>query len=224
MKTNEDLRLDVMNEIKWDPELQNVATEIGVAAKDGVITLTGLVDTFRKQMAAEKAAQRVAGVKVVASDVKVKLSSDSTKTDTEIAGAVKEALHWNSAVNEDQIEVKVDNGWVHLDGTVEFEYERSSAQSAVENLIGVKGVTNMIALKSRPVNPKEIKSKIAAAFHRSATIDSSAIIITCDGAKVTLHGKVRSWSEKKEAEKAAWAYPGVTAVDNCIEIDVAVYA
>ena len=224
MKTNEELRQDVMNEIKWDPELRNVATEIGVASKDGVITLSGIVDTYRKQIAAEKAAQRVAGVKVVASDVQVSLGSLGKKTDTEIAEAVKNALRWNTAVNEDQIEVKVDNGWVYLDGAVEWEYERNTAQRSVENLIGVKGVSNTISIKSKSVDTKEIKSKIAAAFHRSATVDSSGITIECIGNKVTLHGKVRSWAERKDAEQTAWASPGVTDVDNKIEIDVAVYA
>lgn len=224
MKTNDELRLDVMNEIRWDPELRNVATEIGVASNDGVITLSGIVDTYRKQIAAEKAAQRVAGVKVVASDIQVSLDALGVKTDTEIAVAVKDALRWNSAVNEDKIEVKVDKGWVYLDGTVEWDYERSTAQRSIENLVGVRGVTNMISIQSKPIDTKEIKNKISAAFHRSATIDSSAISISCTGNKVTLHGKVRSWAERKEAEKIAWAYPGVTAVDNKIEIDVAVYA
>ena len=224
MKTNEELRQDVMNEIKWDPELRNVATEIGVASKDGVITLSGVVDTYRKQLAAEKAAQRVAGVKVVASDVQVSLGSLGKKSDTEIAEAVKNALRWNSAVNEDQIEVKVDNGWVYLDGIVEWEYERSTAQRSVENLRGVKGVSNTISIKSKTIDTKEIKNKIAAAFHRSATVDSSAITIECTGNKVTLNGRVRSWAERKDAEKIAWASPGVTMVDNKIEIDVAVYA
>ena len=224
MKTNEELRQDVMNEIQWDPELRIVAPEIGVAAKDGVVTLTGKVNTYRKRIAAEKAAQRVSGVKVVASDIQVGVSTESAKTDTEIAEAVKDALRWNSAVDEDQIEVKVDNGWIYLDGTVEWEYERGSAQRSVENLIGVKGVTNMIAIKSKTINKKELKSQIAAAFHRSATIDSTAVAIDCEGSKVTLHGKVRSWAEKRDAEKIAWAYPGVTDVDNQIEIDVAVYA
>ena len=224
MKTNEELRKDVMTEIKWDPELRNVATEIGVASKDGVITLSGTVDTYRKQIAAEKAAQRVAGVKVVASDIQVTLESLGTKTDTEIAEAVKNALRWNSAVNEDQIEVRVDNGWVYLDGKVDWEYERSTAERSVEGLVGVKGVTNKVSIQSKPLDTKGIKNKIAAAFHRSATIDSSSITIDSDGSKVTLRGKVRSWAERKDAEKAAWASPGVTAIDNQIEIDLAVYA
>lgn len=224
MKTNEELRQDVMDEIQWDPELRTIAPEIGVAAKDSVITLSGKVDTYRKRMAAEKAAQRVAGVKVVASDVQVAIEATNNKTDTEIAEAVRDALRWNSAVNEDQIEVKVDQGWIYLDGSVEWEYERSSAQRSVENLVGVKGVTNMISINAKVIDTKDLKREIAAAFHRSATIDSSSITLACEGTKVILHGKVRSWAEKKEAEKTAWGYPGVTQVDNRIDIDVAVYA
>lgn len=224
MKTNEELRKDVMDEIKWDPELRNVATEIGVAAKDGVITLSGAVDSYWKKGAAEKAAQRVLGVKVVASDLEVKFKGLRKKTDTEVAEAVRNALQWNSAVNDDQIEVKVDGGWVYLDGKVEFQFEKRYAQQCVEDLIGVKGVTNNIQVKTVPVDTKEIRHKIAAAFHRSASVDSSSIRAESLGNKVTLHGKVRSWAEKKEAENIAWAAPGVMQVDNKIEIDVEVYA
>ena len=128
MKTNEELRKDVMDEIKWDPELRNVHTEIGVAAKDGVITLSGIVDTYWKRLSAEKAAQRVRGVKVVACDLEVRLASIGKRTDTEIAEAMRNALRWNSAVNDDKIEVKVDNGWAYLDGEVSFEYEKRYAE------------------------------------------------------------------------------------------------
>jgi osmotically-inducible protein OsmY len=224
MKTNEELRKDVMDEIKWDPELRDVATEIGVAAKDGVISLSGTVGTYWKKLSAEKAAQRVLGVKVVASDVEVKLSALGKKTDTEIAEAVRNALRWNSAVNEDAIEVKVDNGWVYLDGKVEFEYQKKYAQQSVEDLVAVKGVTNNIIITSRPIDAKDIQRKIASAYQRSATIDSSSIRLETVGSKVTLYGKVRSWAEKKEAENVAWSAPGVLSVDNKIEIDVAVIA
>jgi osmotically-inducible protein OsmY len=224
MKTNEELRKDVMNELLWDPQLKEVSTQIGVSAKDGVVTLSGVVDTYSKKLATEKAAQRVSGVKVVATDVEVSLGALGKKTDTEIAEAVKNALRWNSAVNEDKIEVKVDNGWVYLDGKVEWDYERLSAQRNVESLLGVKGVTNNIFIKSKVIDAKDLKSKIAEAFHRNATVDSSTIRIETAGNKVTLHGKVRSWAEKKEAENVAWFAPGVLDVDNQIEIDVAVYA
>ncbi len=224
MKTNEELRKDVMEEIKWDPELRTIATEIGVASKDGVITLSGTVDTYWKKIAAEKAAQRVLGVKVVASDVEVKIGGIGKKTDTEIAEAVRNALRWNSAVNEDHIEVKVDDGWVYLDGTVDFEFEKRYANECVEDLAGIRGVTNRISVKISPIDAKDIQRKISAAYHRSATIDSSSIRIETSGDKVTLRGKVRSWAEKKEAENIAWAAPGVMVVDNKIEIDIDVYA
>lgn len=224
MKTNEELRNDVMEEIKWDPELRDVATEIGVAAKDGVVTLSGAVDTYWKKIATERAAQRVSGVRVVACDIEVKVGVIGKRTDTEVAEAVRNALRWNSAVNEEKIQIKIDNGWVYLDGKVDWEYEKRNAQESVEDLVSVRGVTNNIVIESKPIDTKDIQRKIAAAYHRSATLDSSTINIEPSGNKITLHGKVRSWAEKKEAEKVAWAAPGVTAVDNKIEVDLEVFA
>ncbi len=224
MKTNEELREDVMDEIKWDPQLKDVATQIGVAVKDGVVTLSGTLDSYTKKLAAEKAAQRVSGVMVVASDVQIKLTPVGKLTDTDLAESIKNVLRWNSAVNHDQIEVKVDNGWVYLDGKADWEFERQSAQRSVENLIGVVGVSNNITIEPRAINVKELKNDIAKAFHRSASVDSSAIRIESSGNKVTLYGKVRSWAEKKEAENVAWFAPGVSDVDNQIDIDVSVYA
>ena len=173
-------------------------------------------------MAAERAAQRVKGVKIVACDLEVDL--ERKKTDLEIAEAVANALYWNAAVNEDKIKIIVDDGWIYLDGTVDWEYERVFARRSIENLTGVKGVTNNISIKPKPIEPTEIKNKIAEAFRRSASIDSSTIRIDQAGNKLTLHGKVKSWAEKKEAEQIAWSFPGVIGVDNQIEIDVTVYA
>lgn len=224
MKTNDELRKDVMDEINWNPELHEVATEIGVAVKDGVVTLSGTVDTYRKKVAAEKAAQHVAGVKVVASDVVVKVGMFGKKTDTELAEAVKNALRWNSAVQDDKIDVKVDNGWVYLDGEVDWHFQRASAKSSVEYLWGVKGVINNITLKPKPIDVKVMKSKIAEAFHRTATLDSTAITVDAAKGRVTLSGTVKSWAERKQAEKVAWSSPGVLTVDNKIEVDAGVYA
>lgn len=224
MKTNDQLQKDVMDEIKWDPQLRDIRSEIGVSAKDGVVTLSGVVDTFNKKIAAEKAAQRVHGVKVVASDVEVRTNNFSKKTDTEIAEVVKNALRWNSAVDEDKIEVKVDHGWVTLDGEVEWKYQKGIAYNSIEGLLGVRGISNNIKIKPAPIDTTDIKHKIAAAFHRNATIDSHAIRVEADGNRITLRGTVMSYAEKEEAERVAWSSPGVLQVDNKIEIDTEVYA
>lgn len=219
MKANDELRQDVLDELKWEPMLREVSKQIGVHAEDGVITLSGLVNTYSQKLAAEQAAQRVAGVSVVAVDLEVKISGLHMHSDIEIARAIKDALKWNVEVKEDMIEVKVDNGWVYLDGTAEWEYQRRAAEYSVKEIMGVRGVTNRILVKSNVLDAKEIKSKISAALHRSATVDSSNIVLEIYGSRVTLRGKVRSWAERKDAENAAWASPGVMIVDNKIEID-----
>jgi osmotically-inducible protein OsmY len=222
MKTNEDLHQEVVDEIKWDPQLQDVSSQIEVSVKDGVVTLSGIVDSYGNKMAAERAAQRVKGVKIVACDLEV--DSVRKKTDAELAEAVEAALHWNNAINEDKIKVLIDDGWIYLDGTVDWEYERTFAQRSLENLIGIRGITNNISIKLRTTDPQEIKQRITEAFRRSATVDSSGITVEAAGNKVTLTGKVRSWSEKKDAERVARWAPGVTEVDNKIEIDISAYS
>lgn len=220
MKTNEDLQKDVMEEIKWDPQLSDIATQIGVTARDGVITLSGTVDTYTQKLAAESAAQRVSGVKVVAVDIEVAIRGIHERSDTEIAEAVKNALTWHSSVNEGLIEIKVDNGWIYLDGVAEWDYQKKAAETTVRDLIGVKGVTNRITVRSQTAEPRDIKRKIAASFHRSATMDSKNIEVEVNQNKVTLKGKVRTWAERTDAERVAWSIPGVTIVDNKIEVDV----
>jgi osmotically-inducible protein OsmY len=222
MKTNEELKQDVEEELNWEPLLREVSSRIGVTADEGVVTLSGLVNTYSQKLAAEQAAQRVAGVAVVAVDLEVKISGPHVRGDIEIAKAVKDALRWNTAVNEDKIEVKVDDGWIYLDGIAEWDYQRRAAEYSVRDLMGVRGVTNRVLVKSPVVDAKEIKSKISAALHRSATVDSSNIILEINGSRVTLRGQVRSWAERKDAENAAWASPGVMIVDNKIEIDTGI--
>ncbi len=221
MKTDSEIQKDVMDELNWEPIL--TATEIGVAVKNGIVTLSGAVDSYAKKVAAEKAAKRVAGVKAVAEDIEVKISGTGKRNDTEIAEAVLNELKWHSSVQEDKIKIKVENGWVTMEGEVDWEFQRSAVNKVVENLVGVSGIINNIKVAPR-LKAKDIKQKITAAFHRSATIDSEKINIDTTGNKVILKGKVRSWAEKKDAENAAWLAPGVTSVENKIEIDTEIYA
>jgi osmotically-inducible protein OsmY len=216
MKTDQEIQNDVMDELKWEPFL--TASEIGVAVKNGIVTLSGTVDRYAKKIAAETAAKKVNGVKAVAEDIEVKLGTSSKKNDTEIAEAAIIALKWHSAMQENKIKISVENGWVTLEGDVDWEFQRNSAKYMVENLIGVVGITNNIKIKT-VVAGTDVKRKIASAFHRSATVDSEKINITLDGTKVILSGKVRSFAEKKDAENAAWLAPGVNSIENKLEID-----
>lgn len=221
MKTDSEIQRDVMDELKWEPFLQS--NEIGVSVKNGVVTLSGTLDSLLKKSAAEKAAKRVSGVRAVAEDIEIRPSGLLAKNDTEIAQAVLNALKWHSAVKEERIKIKVEDGVVTLDGEVDWEFQRSSAVLQIENLIGVKRIVNNISIKANlPV--KEIRQKISAAFHRSATIDSEKINLEVSGNKVTLKGKVRSWAEKNDAENAVWASPGVSRVENQLEIESDIYA
>lgn len=221
MKSDIQIQKDVMDEIKWEPFLN--ASEIGVAVKNGIVTLSGQVDSFSKKLTAEKAAKRVAGVKAVAEDIQVGVSPSFRKTDADIAEAVLNALKWHTAVQEEKIKIKVEDGIVRLDGEVEWEYQRSNAKSAVEHLAGVRSVINSISIRPK-VTPTDIQNKINAAFHRSATVDAGKVSAEVSGSKVTLRGTVRSLAEKEDAEKAAWNAPGVNSVDSRIEIEIPEYA
>ena len=210
-----DIQRDVLEELKWEPRLQ--PHEIGVAVRDGIVTLTGYVDSYAKKLAAEQAAFRVHGVKAVANDIQVHLPGMSERTDTDLARAVREALQWNVLVPSDQVKVTVSNGWVTLEGEVEYAYQKMEAERAVRHLAGVKGVSNLIVVKPR-VAPEHLKEDIERALVRNAQTDAKNIQVEVEGRRVILRGRVSSYAEKKAAEQTAWAQPGITEVENNIII------
>ncbi len=221
MKTDAQIQKDVMEELKWQPFLNS--SEIGVAVKNGIVTLSGQVDSYLKKTEAENAVKKVTGVKALAEDIQIGVAPFFKKTDTDIAEAVVNALKWHSGVRDEKIKIKVENGIVRLEGEVDWEFERSNAKSAIENLAGVNGVINLISIKARIV-PSDISKRISAAFHRNATIDASNVTADISGSNVTLRGNVRSYNEKEDAESAAWNAPGVLSVKNELQIDFPEYA
>src|SRR5262249_46829759 len=214
-RTDAQIQSDVLAELKWEPRVQ--PNEIGVIVKDGVVTLTGTVDSYAKKFGAEEAALSVRGVKAVANDIEVRLPSYAERSDADIAAAVVRALEWDAFIPIDKLEVTVSKGWVTLRGDVESEYQREDAYDVVRRLSGVKGVTNLIVVKPR-VTPSDIKKKIEDALVRTAKLDDSNITVEIDDGRVILRGTVRSWAERVEAERQAWPAPGVISVDNRITI------
>jgi osmotically-inducible protein OsmY len=215
MRSDADIKRDVEDELRWDPDVD--PTDIAVAVKSGVVTLSGFVKSYSQKFEAETAAKRVAGVVGVANDIEVRLPTVDERPDPEIAREAVAALKNQLPVSGQNIKVIVKSGWITLEGDVEWNYQREMAENAVRWLKGVKGVSNQIKLKPL-VAPSEIKRKIEEAFRRSAEIDANRITVEASGGEVILKGTVRSWAERKEAERAAWAAPGVTKVDNRIII------
>jgi len=216
MKTDAEIQKDVIDELKWEPFLN--ASEIGVAVKNGVVTLSGMLDSYSKKISAEKAVKRVAGVKAIAEDIQIGISPTYSKTDTEIAEAVLNALKWHTPVKEEKIKIKVEDGIVRLDGEVDWEYQKVNAKLAIEHLAGVRGINNFITVTPRAA-VADINKKIMSAFHRNATIDANRITAEVQGSKVILRGKVRSLAEKEDAEFAAWNAPGVSVLENKLVVE-----
>ncbi len=214
-RTDEEIQADVLEELKWDTRVR--PNEIGVAVKEGIVTLTGWVDSYLKKMGAEEAAHRVQGVKAVANDIEVHLPSSSERTDADLAAAVVNALKWDAFIPADKIDVTVSKGWVTLKGEVEFGFQRRAAERAVQRLSGVKGVSNLITIKPL-LSPTDLKQKIEKALVRNAETDARHITVEVQGSKVILYGTVRSYAEKQEAEDTVWSAPGVSEVDNRIVV------
>ena len=216
MKSDMELQRDVLDELKWDPAVN--AEQIRVEVKDGLVTLAGCVESFAEKWAAEWAAKRVAGVKALAVEIRVEPTRFRELTDADLARAAENALKWHAHVPQNRIKVRVEKGQITLEGEVEKQFERETARQVVLHLAGVTGVSNQIVLKPK-VEPTEVKEKIEAAFKRSAMVDANRITVKAEGGKVVLTGTVRTWEEYQDAERAAWAAPGVREVKNLLKIE-----
>ena len=210
------LRKDVLEELEWDPSID--ARSIGVAVEDGIVALTGHVESYAAKTTAERIVKRVHGVTGVANDVEVKLASGAARDDVDIARSAVKALEWNVSVPRNRVKVAVTKGWVTLDGNVEWYYQKRAAEDAIVVLAGVRGVTNGITVASRQVRVEDVKGKIEAALKRNAEIDAKKITVQASDGKVTLTGTVRSWIERQDAVSAAWSAPGVMNVVDQIRI------
>jgi osmotically-inducible protein OsmY len=216
MRSDSEIERDVREELKWDPDLD--ASDIAVSVKNGVVTLAGFVKSFTGKYEAEAAAKRVAGVTAVANDIEVRMPSVDERPDPEIARDAVAAIKSQLPISSEHIKIVVKDGWVTLEGQVEWQYQRQTAEVAVRRIKGVKGVSNLIQLKPR-ARPDEIKKKIEEAFKRSAEVDANRIMVETNGSEVILKGTVRSWVEREEAERVAWSAPGVTKVSGRVVSD-----
>jgi len=215
MRSDIDIKRDVEAELRWNPDID--ATDIAVAVKNGVVTLSGFVRSYAQKFEAEQTAKRVNGVRAVANDIEVRLPIFNQRPDPEIARDAVAEIQNNLPYSSDHVRVVVRDGWVTLEGSVEWNYQRERAEQVVRRVRGVKGITNLIELQPR-VPPVEVKHKIEEAFRRSAELDANRITVETEGGVVTLRGTVRSWAERQEAERVAWATPGVVRVNNLITI------
>ena len=215
MRSDSEIERDVRDELKWDPDLN--ADDIAVSVKNGVVTLAGFVPSYADKFEAEAAAKRVAGVHAVANDLEVRLPAIDERPDPDIARDAVAALKAELPISHDRIKVIVKDGWMTLEGAVEWQYQKTTAENVVRRVKGVKGVTNVIAVKPK-VEPSELKRKIMEAFKRNAEVDANRITVEANGSEVILKGTVRSWIEREEAERVAWSAPGITRVEDRIVV------
>jgi len=217
VRTDEEIRDDVLDELEWDPAIPD-ASQIGVAVENGVVTLSGVVDSYPVKRAAEEAARRVEGVRAIANDIEVRVPSEGIRSDTDIAAAAVNALEWDSQVPSERIKVVVRNGWVTLEGTVDWHYQKEAAERDVRNLQGVVGVTNLIKVAAPQISPEEVKARIQRALERSAQLEAQRINVEVQDGKLILTGRVRSMAERDQVEAAAWSTKGVSEVENRIVV------
>ena len=215
MKTDEQLRADVLEELGWEPRVD--AAHIGVTAKDGVVTLLGHVASFPEKYAAERAARRVRGVRAIAQEIEVHLPTHKKRADDEIAERALKILEWDSSVPSDRIQVKVERGYVTLTGEVDWNYQKAEVERVIRKLSGVTGIRNAIAVSPK-VAEADVRTRIRKALERDATLEASAITATIVGSTVVLTGKVHGFAERDAAERAAWSAPGVTKVEDHITV------
>lgn len=211
--TDEDIQRDVLEELTWDIRVR--PNEIGVVVKDGIVTLTGWVDSYLNKTAAQEDAHRVSGVRAVANDIEVRLPGSAERTDTDLARAALNALKWDAGIPTDKIDITVSQGWMTLKGAVDHFFQKRDAERAIERLSGVRGISNLLTVKPQPA-PQDLKSQIQKALVRNAQTDASRITVEVQGSEVILRGTVSSYVEKKAADETAYSASGITEVDNRI--------